>query len=160
MLWNNYDLEAFKEPAQIPNVKLFRSDQRNDFLVLYNEYSERNGVVHKRAYWLIENEGRVAQHHSPSFVKERLSQSLPSVPVSYSMPETNGQEFYAVYETNSQSVALFWDHGEMGSYNLPVYNDGRGRLEKIALTPFAVSIDITIIGGCVAIVWAYGLGGG
>jgi hypothetical protein len=89
-----------------------------------------------------------------------MSRNLPSIPIFYSTPEKTNQNFYAVYETNSQSFALFSGGREVGSYDLPVYNDGRGRIEKIVLTPVAISVDITIIGGCVAILWAYALGQG
>jgi hypothetical protein len=56
----------------------------------------------------------------------------------------------AVVATNKQSFTLYQNHSIVGSYQLPVYNDGKGRAAKIALTPVAVGADLTIVGGYVA----------
>ncbi|HXI71546.1 MAG TPA: hypothetical protein VNN22_14420 [Verrucomicrobiae bacterium] len=40
---------------------------------------------------------------------------------------------------------------------MPTYNDGQGRVEKIALTPVAVTADLTIVGGILGCWFAYGM---
>jgi hypothetical protein len=159
-LWNNGRMEAVKEPANNVSLRLFDSKRQNDLLVVYDEYSERNDGIHTRAYWLNENEMRVNQRRAPHFTNTNLMQNLPSVPVFYtSAPsETNlTQALYAIVATNQQSFTLYSGNREISSYDLPFYNDGKGRVEKIALTPIAVTADLTIIGGYIGVWGLYGL---
>jgi len=159
-LWNNGNLEAIKEPASNVNFRLFDSKRKNDLLVIYDEYSERNDGIHTRAYWLNENEMLINQRHAPHFVNTNLMRNLPSVPVFHaSAPsETNlTQPLYAIVATNQQSFTLYSGNREISSYDLPFYNDGKGRVEKIALTPIAVTADLTIIGGYIGVWCLYGL---
>jgi hypothetical protein len=162
-LWNNGNLEAVKEPANSVNLRLFDAKRQNDLLVVYDEYSERNDAIRTRAYWLNENEARVSQRRAPHFANTNLMCDLQFVPVFYgpTSSKTNlTHAFYAVVATNEQSFTLYSGNREMNSYDLPVYNDGRGRVEKIALTPVAVTADLTIVGGYLGCVWIYGMGGG
>jgi hypothetical protein len=38
----------------------------------------------------------------------------------------------------------------VGLYTLPVYYDGMGEMERLALTPLAATADLSIVGGAVA----------
>jgi hypothetical protein len=161
-LWNNGNLEAVKEPANNASLRLFDSKQQNDLLVVYDEYSERSDKIRTRAYWLNENEMLVNQRHAPHFVNTNLMRNLPSAPVFYSTSWKINSTLmlYAVVETNQQSFTLYSGNHEIGSHDLPFYNDGKGRVEKIALTPIAVTADLTIVGGYIGCLWIYGMGGG
>jgi hypothetical protein len=158
-LWNNGNLEAIKEPASNINLRLFDAKRQNDLLVVYDEYSERNDGIHTRAYWLNENEALVHQRRTPHFVNANLMRNLPSVPVFYSTPgETNWTlSLYAVVETNQQSFTLYSDSNKIGSHDLPFYSDGKGKIEKIALTPVTVTADLTIVGGYLFL-WGWSAG--
>ncbi len=139
---------------QNPDLHLYESQKRNDFLVVYQEISERNDAIHTRAYWLNKNETRISRQHAPVYTSKKSVDDLPAVPVYYSIPDTSGQGLYAVYETNQESFTLFSGEREMGTYQLPDYNDGWGRVEKVALTPFAVTADASIVCGYLAYCWA------
>lgn len=158
-LWSNGNLEAIKEPASNINLRLFDAKRQNDLLVVYDEYSERNDGIHTRAYWLHENETLVNQRRAPHFANTNLMRNLPSVPVFDLTPDkTNSTSaFYAVVETNQQSFTLYSDSGKVGSHALPFYNDGKGKVEKIALTPVAVTADLTIVGGYLFL-WSWSAG--
>jgi len=159
-LWNNGNLEAVEEPANNINLRLFEAKLQNDLLVVYDEYSERSDKIHTRAYWLNENETLVNQRLAPHFVNTNLMHNLPYLPVFYTSvsSETNlTQVLYAIVATNQQSFALYSGNRQINSYDLPVYNDGRGQVEKIALTPIAVLADLTIIGGYIGVLGLYGL---
>ena len=159
-LWDNGDLEAWREPANPVNLHLFNAKQRKDLLVVYSEYSERSGVTRTRAYWLNQNQERVERRHEPDFVSTNLICNLPPVPVFYFVPgKTTNQIFYAVVATNQQSFVLYSTNSEIGSYDLPFYNDGKGKFEKIAFTPLTVTADITIIGGVIGYWWLEASGG-
>ena len=158
-LWDNENLEAVKEPADKPNLRLFDAKHHDDLLVVYDEYSERNSGIRTRAYWLNQNQSRVDQGCAPHFANPGLIRQLSPVPVFYAYSgETNWTfALYAVVETNRQSFTLYYNNGKISRHDLPTYNDGTGRMEKIALTPFAVTADLTIIGGYLGVWFLYGL---
>ena len=148
-LWNKTQLDAWNEPAERANLRLFDAGPRKDFLVVYDEYSERHDATRTRAFFLHQNEQLVAQGRKPDFVSAQLSREWPPVPV-LPTPPLHGTNFssalYAVVSTNQQSFAIF--SGAAGTnHDLPVYNDGWGRTDRIALTPVTVVADLTIIGG-------------
>src|ERR1700678_2657793 len=157
-LWENDDLEAWKQPADKPNLQLFQGDPQTNLLVFYDEYSERNNAIHPRAYWLTENQTKVDEHVRPHFAPCSAKDHLPSVPIFYDpIPAgmTLPHGLYAVVATNKQSFTLFVDSRAIASHSLPIYNDGKRRTEKIALTPLAVTADATIVGPAIAGLLAY-----
>jgi hypothetical protein len=156
-LWTNGNLVDYKEPAPNPDLHLFESKQGTDYLVVYKEYSERTDSFHGRAYWLNKNQTRVERQKAPVFAGRKQTRKLTAVPVFYSMPQ---EEFtkgiYAVCDTNQQSFALFSGNRQVGSYDFPVYEDKLGNVEKVALTPLAVTADVSVAGAIVAVIVAYG----
>lgn len=148
-LWTNGNLEAWNGPADSANLRLFEGGKRRDLLVVYDEYSERTGATHSRAYWLDKNEKRLEESRMPHFVSTNAAFRLSAVPIFDSRPEGVGStpSFYAILIANQQSFALYSGASQISSHILPEYNDGRGKMEKAALTPFAVTADVTIVGG-------------
>jgi hypothetical protein len=157
-LWENDDWEAWKQPADKPHLQLFEGDPQTNLLVFYDEYSERNNGIHTRAYWLKENQTKVDEHVRPHFASFSAKNHLPSVPIYYD-PIPAGMTLppglCAVVATNQQSFTLYVDNRVIGSRLLPIYNDGKGRTEKIALTPLAVTADASIVGPAIAGLLAY-----
>lgn len=160
-LWNNGNLDAYKEPAPTANLRLFASQKQSDFLVVYSEYSERNDSIHTRAYWLNKNESRVENKRIPAFARKNSVDHLPAIPVFYALPDKTDLNWnlYAVCNTNLDTFTLYSDNREIGSYVLPFYKDRWGTIEKVALTPVTVTADTAIVGGCAAVLCAYGLEG-
>lgn len=157
-LWTNGNLVAYKEPAQNPDLRLFQATQQSDFLVVYNEHSERTDSIHKRAYWLKKNQQRVTDQKAPTFAHCNLPSHLSEIPVFYSAPETNFvRGVYAVCDTNQETFKLFSGNTQIGSYDFPVYRDHWGNVEKVALTPVAVTADVAVAGGIVAVLAAYAM---
>jgi len=157
-LWDNDRLEACKEPADKINLRLFEGPQTN-VLVVYDEGSERNNSIHTRAYWLAENQTFVEQHKRPDFAAFNPKEHWPSIPVYYHpIPSqvTFPAGLFAVVATDKHSFTLYRDKQAVGSHELPIYNDGKGRIEKIALTPLAVTADISIVGGLIAYLYVEG----
>jgi hypothetical protein len=148
-LWENDRLEACKEPAHNLNLRLFEGQPQTNVLVIYEESSERNDAVHTRAYWQNENQALLDQRLRPRFTRISAGRDLPEVPVYYD-PIPAGMEWpaglCAIVATNRQSFTLYLDKRAIGSHDLPVYNDGKGRIEKIVLTPLAVTGDLTVVG--------------
>jgi hypothetical protein len=148
-LWDNGNLEAWKQPAIDPHLHLYDAKSRPDVLVVYDEYSDRHDTTHTRAYWLNESEKRVEQGHAPRFVSPSDAQGLATVPVFCSPPDESRSRppFYALVATNHQSFTLYSENGQISSHDLPTYNDGQGKVEKFLLTPAALTADATIVGG-------------
>ncbi len=154
-LWNKTQLDAWNEPADNSRLQLFDASQQKDFLVVYEEYSERHDSTRTRAYFLNRNEKRVEQGRKPHFVSAQLSRNLSPIPVRQTFPLSNTNfppTVYAVISTNTQSFTIYSSE-QSTNHDLPVYNDGWGRIDRMALTPVAVVADLTIIGGCLGYMW-------
>ncbi len=148
-LWNKTQLDEWNEPADNANLRLFDARCNNDFLAVYEEYSERHDSIQTRAYFLNQNQKGVAQGQKPHFVNACLSHKLPPVQIFQTLPEsiTNcSQTICAVISTNRQFFTIY-SGNEKTNYSLAVYNDGRGQIYRMALTPVAVTADLTIVGG-------------
>ena len=154
-LWTESGLDDWNEPAPAPNLHLFNDQRRHDLLVVYDEHSERQSATRARAYFLYQNQDLLAQHKRPHFVKPNLAKGMPAVPL-FSFPSAG---LYAgtcaVTETNSQNFTVLLNGHNLGTYELPVYNDGVGQAERVALTPVATTVDLTIIGGFLGCYWLY-----
>jgi hypothetical protein len=152
-LWQSDGFEAYKQPANNLNLRLFGAQPQTNLLAVYDESSERNSEVHTRAYWINESQKLVDRRRCPHFIRSRSARHLPAVPVYYD-PVSAGHELppelCALVATNKQSFTLYLNHRAIASHDLPVYNDGKGRVEKIFLTPLAVAGDLTIVGSVIA----------
>ncbi len=157
-LWHDECLEAVNAPANTTNLTFLHDPKRLDFLVVYDETCDRNDRVRPRAYWLKSyNDLPDVTHHRPHFAKYKAIPDLPRVPVLCGAPtQTNGYPagYCVVMETNGASFKLFHDGRLVEAHELPIYIDGKGKAAKIALTPLAVTADITIFGGVCAYLWA------
>jgi hypothetical protein len=162
-LWQNDKLEAWNEPAPDPNLRIFASQPHGDMLIVYDESSGRSGVTHARAFWLNENEELLEQRRIPHFISTNSVSSLTPIPVI--AVTTNHIDYppppYARFESDQQSFTLFLaDQNQAGPYKLPVYNDGKGKVEKLALTPLANVADATLVAGFLGVLYLWGMSGG
>jgi hypothetical protein len=150
-LWSEKTSDEWNEPAPNPNLRLFHDDRQNDFLVVYDEYSDRHQTTRPRAFYLHENLKPLDKHTRPLFVSTNLASHLPPVPVSPAVPTNAPDNYYALATTNGQSFSLFCGNRELGAHVLPDYNDGVGKWERTAWTPLTVTADLTIVGGFLAL---------
>lgn len=155
-LWENGRWDALKEPSDRLNLRIFEATSSTNFLVIYNEYSERSGAVHPRAYWLKENQSLLEQGRSPRFTPPGSTGHLTPVPVYYDpvpVGMTLPARLCAVVATNKQSFTFYQAGRALDLHDLPVYDDGKGQVEKIALTPLAVAADLTVVGGILGYIY-------
>jgi hypothetical protein len=158
-LWSTSGFDNFNTPAENLNLRLFAGAPDGDLLVVYNEYSERHDKTRTRAYLLRKNQIRIEQQRPPLFAKTKSFAGLNPVPVfvTTNAIASASTPFYAVLSTNSQSFTLCSDGHVTGPYPLPVYNDGKGQVERIALTPLTATADLTIVGGVLGYCYAEAL---
>ncbi|PWU21500.1 MAG: hypothetical protein C5B50_01520 [Verrucomicrobia bacterium] len=149
-LWEEGTLANYHEPATPSNLGLYQATNRTDFLVLYDESSERSDSIQRRAYWLGANSDRIKARRKPHFVAVKTGEGLLPIPIG-----SDGQTLaspasgcpYALSSTNGDSFTLHWPGSHAGPYELPVYPDASGRTKQVLLTPLTVAADITIVGG-------------
>jgi hypothetical protein len=159
-LWTGSQLDEWNEPTGNPNLRVFRDARQNDLLVTYEEFSDRRETNHARAFFLYKNQNRLQSQDRPHFVNLGSSRGLTPVPLFFSTPTNPPVLYCTVSETNRASFTIFLAGRPMGPYALPMYDDGWGRVERIAWTPFAVTADLTIIGGYLGCIWISGGGPG
>jgi hypothetical protein len=148
-LWTRAELEDCNLPAQNANLRLFTDGSRDELVVVYDEYSERDDSTRTRAYLLRENQTRIEQQRSPLFARTNSFSALQPVPVFLTTNAISpaSPPFYAVLSTNDQSFTLCSNGHMTGPYALPVYDDGKAKVERIALAPLTATADLTIVGG-------------
>jgi hypothetical protein len=152
-LWTESQLDEWNEPAGNPNLRVFRDERQNDLLVIYDEFSDRQETDRARAFFLYKNQSRLQSQSRPHFVNLNTSRSLTPVPLFFSTPTNPPALYCEVAETNHANFMIYSAGRQIGSYDLPMYNDGWGQAERIAWTPFAVTADLTIVGGYLGCVW-------
>jgi hypothetical protein len=157
-LWTASTPDSWNQPATNANLRLFAAGPSRDFLVVYNQYSERHESPRTRAYFLNQNLECVAQKRAPHFVSATLAQGLVPVPVFSAPPlsDTNGlTRPFAVYSTKSGVFVLYYKNGGSDFYHLPVYNDSMGKYQRAASKTLAVTEEAGILIGLAGFLYVY-----
>ena len=152
-LWDEGTFAQFYQPAHPTNLRLFYSKERQDVLVQYDEWNEGDAGVRARCFWLEPNIARVSQDRKPHFVSDNVTNGLMTVQVSDS-PEgsapTGAMDVHAVARPDQDSFTLYVGDEELAPYSLPFYRGSSQKVKQVLLTPFAVAVDLTIVGAVIA----------
>src|ERR1043166_5735268 len=152
-LWKESRLASFHEPAQNPELEIFEVPPQNDFLAVYTEL-RANDQVRRRAYFLWANKTRTDAARKPQFVQVPNLHSLKKVtifPPGKNAIATRGQP--AVRMLGPRRFVLQIGEEDVGQFDLPVYKDAVSTTEQVLVTPLAVSVDATVVGGAI-FVWS------
>jgi hypothetical protein len=149
-LWQGQDYVA---PAPDPKLALAQTPQ--GVLVEYDALYEHSGDLHRRAYYLAPNVKRVAAGQKPIFIdpaKAGLQTVIPIFPHSI----TNGSppELYAVCTSNFCTFTIHHRGQVLGPSDLPVFKDQMETATQVALTPLAVTGDVSVVAVFAAYIWA------
>jgi hypothetical protein len=161
-LWTESAMDNWNQPAVKSNLRLFAAGPPQDFLVVYDEYSDRHQTNTARAYFLYQNLERMAQKHGPHFVSVARAKGMAPVPV---FPATIGSGTdhlarpFVISSTNDAAFTLYYSDGGSDLYHLPIYNDGTGKYKRAALTPLTVTADAAIAASIVGVIWWADLAG-
>ncbi len=161
-LWEDGRFARFHEPAAPPNLRLFASSQNKDILVQYDEWLDVNEKLKTRTYWLGQDHESTRNPHKPAFVSSRAANGLQPIRIheaSGFASQTN-VGLAAVLSWNPQGFTLYSGEKVLGSYVLPVYEDGSATTKKFLLTPLAVTADAAIVAGYLFLLYAQGCAGG
>ena len=143
--------DACKTPAQPNQLQVFEDPRKKDFLVVFEQESERTDAVRKRAYYLYASESDIERRKRPHFVSVRNSTGLAQVPVFQSADARTLGKPFIVSANDDIRFVLHSKDGEVTSHMLAVYSDKIGQTERIALTPVAVVVDATVIGAIIVV---------
>jgi hypothetical protein len=167
-VWQPHNFAGFHEPAEPANIQLFYSSQTQDVLVEYDERVGNTAATKRRAYWLDQNLTKEGRETRPRFVSLDRGQGLQRIPVFESKEKADSSPTIGLFavSTNSLGFQLYGmsenqNNGFLatatllGDHELPAYYDDSGRRRKIMLTPPALVADLSIIGGCAALIAAY-----
>lgn len=137
-----------------PDPKLALSQTRQGILVQYDASNERNGDVHRRAYYLEPNLERVARGQKPIFADPAMAGPQTVIPI-YPRPAADEPppELYAVCPPNFCAFTIYRRGEVLGPCDLPVFKDQRETATQVALTPLAVTGDASIVAAVVGYVW-------
>lgn len=159
-LWEQGSVSAYNEPAPEARVRLYQARGKSDVLVVYEEFSERKAAVRTRAYYLQENAARLERRRRPHFVGAQEARTLDPIRTQVATNEVavlTGPELAAVVSPNGRTFTLCVNGEKVGEHELPVYDDGSGRVKQVLLTPVTVVVDVTIAGGFLFL-WAWSMG--
>jgi hypothetical protein len=156
-LWEKERFARCHWPANPPNLQLFYSQSARDVLVAYDEQREGDTKIERRAYWAARNRRRIDDERKPSFVSPAKYQNLAEIPLADNgAPPSAWPGQWAVFSTNGLSFTLHLANEGPLVHMLPVYYVGSGqRVKQVLLTPLAVAVDATVVGGVAALILVY-----
>jgi hypothetical protein len=156
VLWDKNTFARAYEPAQPANLRLFYSDQEQDVLVQYDEARDGQAPIRHRAYYADRNSERVNNRHKPRFTSPPDGRNLHPIPIT-SVPGTSAppslRGLCATSPREGDSFTLYSNGEALESYILPKYVGASRRVKQVLLTPFAITIDCTIVGAFIAYYW-------
>jgi hypothetical protein len=149
-LWNERD---YIVPS--PDPKLALSQTPHGILVQYDSSYERNGELHRRAYYLEPNLKRVAAGQKPVFVNPAKAGPQTVIPL-FPCPATDKPppELCAVCSSNFCTFTIYRRGQVLGPCDLPVFKDQRETATQVALTPLAVTGDASVVAAVAGFFWA------
>jgi hypothetical protein len=136
-LWEKGAFDGFNEPARPTNLGVFETP--GDWLIVYDEVSEKNGRIRRRAYYLNRNQDLVNRRKKPQFVSASEADAFRSASALLS---SDGRQF-TIYDGST----------EIGTYELPIYPAPSGRVKQILLTPCTLVVDATVAGAILGLYW-------
>lgn len=149
-LWDNGDLRKWSEPAPNPNLAIFEATNGTDWLVQYDALSEKRSAVQRLAYYLLQNEARIAAGEKPKLVKLAVADGMKPIAV---LPTqlavttlTPGLAAYAVVTKAGRGFTLYRPPQPAATFDLPIYAETSSTPTRIVLTPFAVAGDTVMVG--------------
>ena len=149
-LWNERD---YVVPS--PDPKLALSQTPQGILVQYDASYERNGALHRCAYYLEPNFKRVAAGQKPIFVNPAKPGPQTVIPI-FPCPAADKPppELCAAWSSNFCTFTIYRRGQVLGPCNLPVFKDRRETATQVALTPLAVTGDASVVGAVAGCFWA------
>jgi|SRR5579872_1260445 len=162
-LWDRDLAVDHRQPAPDANLKLFQKPDGGDVLVQYDEERDRDDVVKRRAFYLQANQKKLSAGKRPHFVSARKADHMQPITLE-SSSATNSISpglgaFRAALLPDGRHFTLICNGRVTGPYGLPVYVDRCSQVDRLALTPLAVTGDVVIAGAVAGLLYLYARAG-
>ncbi len=166
-LWDTSAFSQFNEPSMNGNVQVFQAAKNGELLVTYDEISESNDRVRRRAFFLNANRAKFEAGRKPHFVTPRKADDLDALPlVRASATATNvppASLNSPVLSADGRRLTFFDEDQKPVTIALPTYERAGGPVARVLVTPLAVTGDAVMVGVVLGVVaayaWAAGGGG-
>ena len=154
-VWDN-DERSYCEPLANPDLTLFEVESKHDVLVQYTAISDRHDGTLRRSYFLKASGARIAAGKSPHFVRVKPGRDWKAIPINGRPPLANYSVSTNIYaKATGKFFTLYRQGRQSGRHQLPDYRDDHGAWERAALTPFAATGDVVMLGAVVGFVAGY-----
>lgn len=153
-LWNKETFAQHYRPASPTNVHLFYSKEHRDILVQYDELNLESAEIRTRCYWLEPNVLRANEGRKPHFASLDATNGLMAVRVIENATDPSrlvSWDLHAVAGEDDDFFTLYAGEEKLDPYQLPIYTGPSQRVKQVLLTPFAVAVDLTIVGAAISI---------
>lgn len=141
-LWDDTPAAGFCEPAEPVNLQLYRNPTNGEFLVCYDAW-KKDGP-HRQAYYLLQNQHRIAAGKKQKFERLELTNSLAPVPVFTTEQPGEKTGIYASINKGERSFTLSQPGISPQDISLPVYYDHFGATSRALLTLPAATLDASV----------------
>jgi len=131
-------------PSSEPKLAL--SQTPHGILAQYDAEFERNGNIHRRAFYVEPNLKRIAAGRKPIFVDPAKAGPQTLIAI-LSRPAANEPrpELWAVCSSNYCTFTIYRRGQVLGPCDLPVFKDHLETATQVALTPLAVTGDASVV---------------
>jgi hypothetical protein len=123
--------------------------------VQYDASYERDGELHRRAYYLKPNLKRVAAGQKPVFVDPARAGPQTVIPIfPLAAADKPRPELCAVFSSNFCTFTIYRRGEVLGPFDLPVFKDPWETATQVAWTPLAVTGDASVVAsviGCLVV---------
>jgi len=151
-LWDKETFAHQYRPGSPANLRLFYSTERQDLLVQYGESKDGDPNTRLRCYWLEPNTLRVNRNRKPHFVSANTTRGLTPIPVGEGAPDptiAGLKQLYVSVGNDDDFFTLYSGTEKLDPCKLPVYTGSSQRVKQVLVTPFAVAVDVTVIGAVI-----------
>lgn len=158
-LWSDPSLTDHYEPAGTRAVKSFQRPPGARMLVAYDERREKDSSQRRRAFWLPDNAKALTEQRKPGFTSPTPGAGWEEIPVIVSGEPAPAVPLYLKLSVDHKSFTVVRNGVADGPYQLPTYVDQSSTAFRVAVTPFAVAADATVVAvwcGLVGLYWHAG----
>lgn len=155
-LWSDASLTDHYEPAGTAAVKTFHRPPSPRLLVSYDERREKDSSLRRRAFFLPDSAKTLAAKGKPSFRNPTPGTGWVEVPVILAGQPAPAAPLYLQLAANHKSFTVVRDGVPDGPHHLPTYVDQSSTVFRAAMTPFAVAVDVTLVGLVCGVIALYG----
>lgn len=144
-LWSDPGLTDHYEPAGTAALKSFQRPPGARMLVSYDERREKDSSVRRRAFFLPDNTKALAEQRKPGFTNPTPGAGWVEVPVIVAGEPAPAAPLYLKLAADHKSFTVVRDGVADGPYQLPTYVDQSSTAFRVAVTPFAIVADATVV---------------